>query len=75
MALAIIVVVWLSSGVMAYALTLAHFAGFFPTVHTVDPAADRRFGAWVGMFGPFGLVATVFAVWRLSGFRYGLKWW
>lgn len=71
MVAAIIVVIYIVCGALAYAITFADFQRSFPTLAGRDYQGDVRRGVMVGLLGPVGLLIAFLA----SDFAaHGLKW-
>jgi hypothetical protein len=65
---AMILLLWIGSGVGAYSGTVAYFQRQWPELAEVDALSDRVLGVFVAVLGPIGFCL----VYKLSErFRYG----
>lgn len=69
-AIVVFAVVWLVSGVFAYAANFAHFQREYPQLSKRDYAVDRGKSITWGLGGPISLFVEL----QTSGFKHGLKW-
>lgn len=68
--IAVIALVYIACGVMAYGITFADMQGRYQSIKVESYRTDMSFAVFVGLWGPLGLVVSLF----LSGFaEYGVK--
>lgn len=67
----LVLAIWLSSGALTYAITLAYFQREFPLLAKEEYREDLGFAVLGGLIGP----ATIIPALCMSGFaKHGLKW-
>ncbi len=67
--LSAIAFLWLVCGVFAYKATFTDFQMKYPDLAEKRRTEDKRFALFLGLSGPFGLVA----LWFVDGYKYGFN--
>jgi hypothetical protein len=68
--LAMVVAVWLLSGVLAYGGLFAYLQKQYPSLTAADSRDNRRYPLFPALFGPIGLIVVALAT---RCFKDGLK--
>ena len=66
----VVLIIWVFFGVLGYAVTFAYFQHEWPDSAKTDYREQMGSAAFIGLFGPIGLIIVFFA----TGFaKHGLK--